>query len=246
MPSVSHLAVTHLGLDVHKDTISVAILAPDRDGPDVDRIPHDEASVRRLVGRLGNPRLLRACYEAGPTGFELARLLATMHVRCEVIAPSLIPKAPGDKARDRPSGLPAAGPAAPGRGTGGDPHPHPGRGGGARSVPGPRRPGRRPHPRAASAVEVPAAPRAALAGRERLDADPRALAAGPALRPARTGRHLCPLPGRARGSRRTAGGDRGRPGRLVRRAPVRRRRAPPERLPGRDPAGRADLGQRGR
>src|SRR4029450_6466791 len=77
VPSVSHLAMTHLGLDVHKDTISVAILAPDRDGPDVDRIPHDEASVRRLVGRLGNPRLLRACYEAGPTGFELARLLAT-------------------------------------------------------------------------------------------------------------------------------------------------------------------------
>ena len=99
MPSVSHLAMTHLGLDVHKDTISVAILAPDRDGPDVDRIPHDEASVRRLVGRLGNPRLLRACYEAGPTGFELARLLATMHVRCEVIAPSLIPKAPGDKVK---------------------------------------------------------------------------------------------------------------------------------------------------
>jgi transposase len=78
VPSVSHLAVTHLGLDVHKDTISVALLAPDRDGPAVDRIPHDEASVRRLVGRLGNPRRLRACYEAGPTGFELARLLDSM------------------------------------------------------------------------------------------------------------------------------------------------------------------------
>src|SRR6266498_3355982 len=74
----------------------------------VDRIPHDEPSVRRLVGRLGNPRLLRACHQAGPTGFELARLLMGMHVRCEVIAPSLIPKAPGDKARDRPAGLPPA------------------------------------------------------------------------------------------------------------------------------------------
>ena len=108
MPSVSYLGPTHLGLDVHKDTISVAILTPDRDGPDVDRIPHDEASVRRLVGRLGDPRWLRACYEAGPTGYELARLLHSMGVRCEVIAPSLIPKAPGDKARDRPSGPPAA------------------------------------------------------------------------------------------------------------------------------------------
>jgi transposase len=97
--SVSHLGPIHLGLDVHKDTISVAILAPDRDGPDVERIPHDEASVRRLVGRLGDPRWLRACYEAGPTGYELARLLHSMGVRCEVIAPSLIPKAPGDKVK---------------------------------------------------------------------------------------------------------------------------------------------------
>jgi hypothetical protein len=55
MASVSHLAPTHLGLDVHKDTLSVAILAPDRDGPDLDRIPHDEASVPRLVGHLGDP-----------------------------------------------------------------------------------------------------------------------------------------------------------------------------------------------
>ena len=99
MASVSHLAPTHLGLDVHKDTISVAILAPDRDGPDVERIPHDEASVRRLVGRLGDPRWLRACYEAGPTGYDLARLLSSVGVGCEVIAPSLIPKAPGDRVK---------------------------------------------------------------------------------------------------------------------------------------------------
>ncbi len=39
MPSVSYLAPTYLDLGVHKDTISVAVLAPDRDGPEVDRIP---------------------------------------------------------------------------------------------------------------------------------------------------------------------------------------------------------------
>jgi transposase len=99
VPSVSHLGPTHLGLDVHKDTISVAILTPDRDGPDVDRIPHDEPSVRRLVSRFPDPYRLRACYEAGPTGYELARLLHSMGVRCEGIAPSLIPKAPGDKVK---------------------------------------------------------------------------------------------------------------------------------------------------
>jgi transposase len=101
--SVAHLAPIHLGLDVHKDTISVGILDADQQVPDVERITHDEVSVRRLVGRLGDPRRLRACYEAGPTGFELARLLQSMRVRCEVIAPSLIPRAPGDKARDRPA-----------------------------------------------------------------------------------------------------------------------------------------------
>jgi transposase len=99
VPSVSHLGPTYLGLDVHKDTILVAILAPHREVPEVDRIPHDEASVRRLVGRLGDPHWLRACYEAGPTGFELAQLLHSMQVRCEVVARSLIPKAPGDKVK---------------------------------------------------------------------------------------------------------------------------------------------------
>ena len=97
MASVAHLAPIHLGLDVHRDTISVGILAPGREVPVVERIAHDEASIRRLVGRLGDPRRLRACYEAGPTGYELARLLDRMGIGCEVIAPSLIPTAPGDR-----------------------------------------------------------------------------------------------------------------------------------------------------
>jgi transposase len=95
--SVSQLARIHLGLDVHKDTISAGILRSDQQVPDVERIANDEPAVRRLVARFGDPRLLRACYEAGPTGFELARLLHSMGVSCQVIAPSLIPRAPGDK-----------------------------------------------------------------------------------------------------------------------------------------------------
>jgi transposase len=76
--SVAHLAPIHLGLDVHRDTISVGILVPGEEVPAVDKIAHDEPSVRRLVGRLGDRRRLRVCYEAGPTGFELARLLHRM------------------------------------------------------------------------------------------------------------------------------------------------------------------------
>jgi len=80
--------LTFLGLDVHRDTISVAVLGPGREeAPTVDRIANDEPSIRRLVGRFGDPRRLRACYAAGPTGDELARLLDRLEIRCQVIAP---------------------------------------------------------------------------------------------------------------------------------------------------------------
>jgi transposase len=105
--SVSHLAPIHLGLDVHKDTISAGILLPDQQVPDVERIANDEPSIRRLVARFPDPRLLRACYEAGPTGFELARLLHSMDIRCEVVAPRWVPALLGT--RSRPTGGTAAG-----------------------------------------------------------------------------------------------------------------------------------------
>lgn len=98
MISVPHKS-TLLGLDVHKLTIAAGVLTPDADVPVVDQIASDQESVRRLVGRLGDPHRLVACYEAGPTGYELARDLKAMGVRCEVVAPSLIPVAPGDKVK---------------------------------------------------------------------------------------------------------------------------------------------------
>src|SRR6266511_5005747 len=83
-PSVSRRAVIHLGLDVHKDSISVAVLEPGRETPEVDKIFNDEYSVRHLIGRFSEPRSLRACYEAGPTGYDLHRLLTSLGVPCEV------------------------------------------------------------------------------------------------------------------------------------------------------------------
>jgi transposase len=94
--SVSHRGFTHLGLDVSKDAIAVAVLPPDRDRAAVQKIFHDEQSVRRLVGRFDDRSTLWACYEAGPTGYDLYRLLDRLGVRCEVIAPSLVPKRRGD------------------------------------------------------------------------------------------------------------------------------------------------------
>src|SRR4051812_23101758 len=99
MSSVTQSGPIHLGLDVHKDSISVAVLPWGQDTAEVDKIFHDEPSVRRLVARFADPAQLRVCYEAGPTGYELQRLLASMRVRCDVVAPSLIPRAPGDRVK---------------------------------------------------------------------------------------------------------------------------------------------------
>jgi transposase len=89
----------YLGLDVAKNMIVVGILLPGQETPAVDRIANDEASVRRLVDRFEDRSRLRVCYEAGPTGFGLHRLLCSMGVVCDVVAPSLIPKAPGDRVK---------------------------------------------------------------------------------------------------------------------------------------------------
>ena len=68
MSSIAHRGFIHLGMDVAKDSIAVAVLPPDRDVAEVDKIFHDADSVRRLVKRLGRPTGVWACYEAGPTG----------------------------------------------------------------------------------------------------------------------------------------------------------------------------------
>lgn len=91
-----------VGLDVHKDTIAVAIAEGDKPAEFVRTIGNDEASVRRLVRELaksGSVTTLKAVYEAGPCGFGLYRLLISMGVQCEVIAPSLIPERPGDRVK---------------------------------------------------------------------------------------------------------------------------------------------------
>jgi transposase len=98
MISVPH-GSTLLGLDVHKLTIAAGVLVPDADVAVVDQIASDQESVRRFVGRFTDRHHLVACYEAGPTGYELARDLRAMGVRCEVVAPSLIPVAPGNKVK---------------------------------------------------------------------------------------------------------------------------------------------------
>jgi transposase len=85
-----------VGLDVHQDSIVVAYATGVR-GAAVfaDTLPHDIPRLIKRLQRIGSPERLRVCYEAGPTGYELARRLIAEGIRCEVIAPSLIPRKQG-------------------------------------------------------------------------------------------------------------------------------------------------------
>jgi len=88
-----------LAMDVHKSSISLVVLEPGCTTPADDRIGTDDDSLRRLIGRFNEPRRVWACYEAGPTGYELARTLRSAGMHCEVIAPSLIPTRQGDRVK---------------------------------------------------------------------------------------------------------------------------------------------------
>jgi transposase len=90
---------TFVGLDVHKNSITSAVLEPGSDTALIDRFFPDDASIRRFVGALGDPASLAVCYEAGPTGYALARFLGQMGIACEVIAPSLIPMSSGARVK---------------------------------------------------------------------------------------------------------------------------------------------------
>jgi transposase len=62
-------------------------------------VPKEPNAVKRLVRKLERdaPGPVRMCYEAGPCGYALQRQVATARVSCQVIAPGLIPRKPGDR-----------------------------------------------------------------------------------------------------------------------------------------------------
>jgi transposase len=91
-----------IGLDVHKDTIAVAYAPEDR-GADVvalGTIGTRQCDIDKLIRKLeGKGATVVLAYEAGPCGYWLYRYLTRRGLSCSVVAPSLIPRKPGDRVK---------------------------------------------------------------------------------------------------------------------------------------------------
>ena len=90
---------TFVGMDVHKDSIYVAVARAGMSPTDLGSIRNEPEAVARLVRKIGDVADLRICYEAGPCGYGLYRQMVAMGARCEVVAPSLVPERAGDRVK---------------------------------------------------------------------------------------------------------------------------------------------------
>lgn len=90
-------SVRFVGLDVHADSIAIAVAEPGRGEPSVvATIPNDTVMLLKRLRKLGR---VKCCYEAGPTGFGLHRDLTAAAIDCIVVAPSLVPMKAGDRVK---------------------------------------------------------------------------------------------------------------------------------------------------
>src|SRR5689334_23005355 len=94
-------ATRFVGLDVHAETISVAVAEPGRNGPvrSLGGVANGGGPLAKLLAKLGKPSDLHICYEAGPTVSGLYWQLVEMGANCAVVAPTLIPQKTGDKVK---------------------------------------------------------------------------------------------------------------------------------------------------
>jgi len=92
-------SLVYVGLDVHKDTIVIARAIGKQRAEVVRKIPNDWGKLLKVLDGLGPKERLRVCYEAGPTGYDLARRLNGTGICCIVVAPSLIPVQAGRRVK---------------------------------------------------------------------------------------------------------------------------------------------------
>jgi transposase len=93
--------ITHVGIDAHKKDLFVAMLVGREKTPVTWQLANEPNAVRRLVRKLERdaPGPVQVFYEAGPCGYALQRQVTTARVSCDVVAPSLIPRKPGERVK---------------------------------------------------------------------------------------------------------------------------------------------------
>src|SRR3954469_25168052 len=100
--TMDHHSVAYVGFDTSKTKHAVAVAEGGREGEVryLGEIEATPAAVERLLGKLAHKyKTLHVCYEAGPTGYGLYRHIRALGYTCDVIAPSLVPKRPGDRVK---------------------------------------------------------------------------------------------------------------------------------------------------
>ena len=92
---------TYVGIDAHKKDLFIAMLIGDQATPVTWTVPNEANAIRRLIRKMEQaaPGPVRACYEAGPCGYALQRQMTTPRVGCQVIAPGLVPRKPGERVK---------------------------------------------------------------------------------------------------------------------------------------------------
>lgn len=103
--------ITYVGLDAHAETTAIAVAEGGVAAPRfIGTVGAKFAELSKALGKLGKPSGLRIVYEAGPCGFAMVRQLRDAGYHCEVVAPSKIPRRPGDRVKtDRRDALTLAG-----------------------------------------------------------------------------------------------------------------------------------------
>ena len=98
MSSSSPSLIIWIGMDVHKDSVMLAVYVGNSKEPElVDPLPNDLRKLKRFFDRWSRRGEIRACYEASGAGYVLHREITDWGYHCDIVAPSLIPIRPGDR-----------------------------------------------------------------------------------------------------------------------------------------------------
>jgi transposase len=97
---MDELITGFVGLDAHAESTAIGFAEAGRDAPRfIGTVGPKLAELKKALGKLGEPAKLLIVYEAGPCGYGLARELSAQGYRCEVVAPSRIPRRPGERVK---------------------------------------------------------------------------------------------------------------------------------------------------